>query len=187
MRQYVKDLQTFVESRGGFFHDDTGDPAMTLDMYEDGDHIDRQFHARYTELSSPAAALSMISHSLDFVFFFVVTVALYWTLPHRWQNVLLLAASYSFYGYVHPWSLTLIASSTFVDYTAAGAWRHGRTGGAISCGSASSRTSGCWVSSSTSTSSSNIHAVLAAAGVEVSRPTLGIVLPVGSRFTRSRL
>ena len=50
MRRYVKDVQTFIESRGGFFHDDTGDPAMTLDMYEDGDHIDRQFHARYTEL-----------------------------------------------------------------------------------------------------------------------------------------
>ena len=44
----------------------------------------------------------MIFHSLDFVVFFVVVVALYWRLPHRGQNVLLLVASYFFYGYVHP-------------------------------------------------------------------------------------
>jgi len=41
-------------------------------------------------------------HSIDFVLFFVVTVALYWRLGHRHQNVLLLVASYFFYGYVHP-------------------------------------------------------------------------------------
>jgi hypothetical protein len=50
MRRYVRDLQSFIESNGGFFHDDTGDPAMTLDMYEDGDHIARQSHAHYTEV-----------------------------------------------------------------------------------------------------------------------------------------
>ena len=32
-----------------YCHDDTGDPAMTLDMYEDGDHIARQWHAHYTD------------------------------------------------------------------------------------------------------------------------------------------
>ena len=36
----------------------------------------------------------MIFHSLDFVAFFLVTVTLYWQLSHRWQNRLLLAASY---------------------------------------------------------------------------------------------
>src|SRR5262245_23262342 len=35
---------------------------------------------------------SGIFHSLDFLFFFVVTVAVYWRLPHRAQNVLLLVA-----------------------------------------------------------------------------------------------
>jgi len=50
MRQYVRDLQSYIESHGAFFHDDTGDPAMTLDMYEDGDHIARQWHAHYTEV-----------------------------------------------------------------------------------------------------------------------------------------
>jgi len=50
MRRYIHELQTFVESHGALFHDDTGDPAMTIEMYEDGDHIARGFHARYTEL-----------------------------------------------------------------------------------------------------------------------------------------
>ena len=61
----------------------------------------------------------MIFHSLDFIAFFAVVTALYWALPHRAQNVLLLAASYVFYGYVHQWFLILIAASTVVDYYAA--------------------------------------------------------------------
>ena len=61
----------------------------------------------------------MIFHSLDFVIFFVATVAIYWLLPRRAQNLLLLVASYFFYGYVHPWFLILIASSTVIDYFAA--------------------------------------------------------------------
>ena len=58
----------------------------------------------------------MIFHSLEFLVFFAVTVALYWALPRRPQNVLLLAGSYVFYGWVHPWFVTLIFATTFVDY-----------------------------------------------------------------------
>jgi alginate O-acetyltransferase complex protein AlgI len=61
----------------------------------------------------------VIFHSLDFVAFFVAVVALYWRLPQRGQNVLLLVASYVFYGYIHPWFLILIATSTTIDYVAA--------------------------------------------------------------------
>jgi len=61
----------------------------------------------------------VIFHSADFIVFFVVVVALYWCLPHRGQNALLLVASYVFYGYVHPWFLILIASSTTIDYVSA--------------------------------------------------------------------
>ena len=57
----------------------------------------------------------MIFHSLDFVIFFLVVVALYWWLRRRAQNALLLVASYFFYGYVHPWFLILIATSTVID------------------------------------------------------------------------
>jgi hypothetical protein len=35
----------------------------------------------------------VIFHSLDFLIFFALMVALYWALPHRWQNILLLAGS----------------------------------------------------------------------------------------------
>ena len=61
----------------------------------------------------------MIFHSLDFVVFFFVTVTLYWRLSHRWQNRLLLVASYVFYGWVTPWFLLLLVTSTTIDYWAA--------------------------------------------------------------------
>jgi hypothetical protein len=50
LRQYVRDLRAYVQANGGILHDDTGDPAITLDMYEDGDHIARQARAAYTRL-----------------------------------------------------------------------------------------------------------------------------------------
>ena len=61
----------------------------------------------------------MIFHSLDFAVFFLVTLAAYWALPHRAQNVLLLAASYVFYGWVHQWWPILLFITTVVDYWAA--------------------------------------------------------------------
>ena len=75
----------------------------------------------------------MIFHSLDFVAFFLITLATYWLLPLvtpprqarasgapvRAQNVLLLVASYAFYGWVHPWWPVLLFATTFVDYWAA--------------------------------------------------------------------
>ncbi|MEZ5283666.1 MAG: hypothetical protein R2712_02425 [Vicinamibacterales bacterium] len=46
--RYVHDLQGWLEANGALFHDDTGDPELTLDLYEDGDHVgDRR---RYTEI-----------------------------------------------------------------------------------------------------------------------------------------
>jgi alginate O-acetyltransferase complex protein AlgI len=61
----------------------------------------------------------MIFHSLEFAAFFAVTITLYWSLTHRAQNVLLLVASYVFYGWVHPWFLALIVTTTLVDYLSA--------------------------------------------------------------------
>jgi alginate O-acetyltransferase complex protein AlgI len=60
----------------------------------------------------------VIFHSLDFVVFFVLTVALYWCLPRRAQNLLLVVSSYVFYGYVHPWFVALVGSTTLLDYGA---------------------------------------------------------------------
>ena len=39
----------YVTAHGAVFLDDTGDPALTLDMYEDGDHLARDARRRYTE------------------------------------------------------------------------------------------------------------------------------------------
>ncbi len=61
----------------------------------------------------------MIFHSLDFAAFFVITLGAYWLLPVRGQNVLLLIASYVFYGWVHAWWPVLLFITTFVDYWAA--------------------------------------------------------------------
>ncbi|MBU0679603.1 MAG: MBOAT family protein [Verrucomicrobia bacterium] len=58
----------------------------------------------------------MLFSSLDFVVFFVVVYAVYLVLQHRAQNLLLLAASYFFYGCWDWRFLSLIAFSTTVDY-----------------------------------------------------------------------
>ena len=48
LRRYVAELRTWIAANGGAFHDDTGDPEMTLDIYEDGDHVANR--RRYTEI-----------------------------------------------------------------------------------------------------------------------------------------
>ena len=125
----------------------------------------------------------MIFHSLDFVVFFAVVAALYWCLPHRVQNLLLLVASYLFYGYVHHWFLILIAISTVIDYLAARgieerpAWRRPLL----------------WASMTANLGMlaffkyfnffvENVHGVLASAGWRVDPPLLRILLPAGISF-----
>ena len=125
----------------------------------------------------------MIFHSLDFVVFFVVVTAVYWRLGHRGQNLLLLVASYFFYGYVHPWFLILIGSSTLIDYCAARGmdarpqWRQQFL----------------WMSVITNFGMlgffkyfnffvDNVHAALLSVGWSVDPPILRILLPVGISF-----
>ena len=125
----------------------------------------------------------MIFHSLDFVVFFVGVTALYWALPHRGQNILLFVSGYFFYGYVHPWFLILIATSTFIDYCAARGMeaRPHRKKAFL------------WLSIVTNFGmlgffkyfnffAENVQSVLASAGLDVSAPTLRILLPVGISF-----
>ena len=58
----------------------------------------------------------MLFNSLGFVAFFTVVTFAYFILPHRFRWILLLAASYFFYGCWKPAYLALIASSTLVTY-----------------------------------------------------------------------
>ena len=55
--------------------------------------------------------------SLDFLSFFGVVFALYWLArDRRWQNALLLLASYVFYGWLHPWYAAMLGVSTLADF-----------------------------------------------------------------------
>lgn len=58
----------------------------------------------------------MLFNSLSFAYFFLILFFLYWKLPHRFQNLLLLSASYYFYACWNVKFLSLILLSTFVDY-----------------------------------------------------------------------
>lgn len=58
----------------------------------------------------------MIFHSLTYLVFLALVLALYWSLPRRGQNFLLIIASYIFYGWEHPWFLLPLWASTLVDY-----------------------------------------------------------------------
>ena len=49
LRRYIAELRAYVTARDAIFHDDTGDRALTIDMYEDGDHLARHARRRYTE------------------------------------------------------------------------------------------------------------------------------------------
>ncbi|OGV42630.1 MAG: acyltransferase [Lentisphaerae bacterium GWF2_57_35] len=60
----------------------------------------------------------MLFNSLNFLVFFLLVYGLYLALPHRAQNILLLLASYFFYGCWDWRFLSLIAISTVIDYWA---------------------------------------------------------------------
>ena len=54
---------------------------------------------------------------IEFLAFFAIAFALYWAAPStRWRNLLLIAASSVFYGWVHPWFLLLLYSSAAFDF-----------------------------------------------------------------------
>ncbi len=61
----------------------------------------------------------MLFNSLSFLYFMTITYLLYLVLKHRPQNVLLLAASYFFYGWANWRFLGLIVISTAVSYLTA--------------------------------------------------------------------
>ena len=62
----------------------------------------------------------MLFDSAAYILFLILVVLIYWRLPFRKQNYLLLAASYFFYGWWDWRFLFLMAGSTLVDYLVAG-------------------------------------------------------------------
>lgn len=49
LRRYVDALRSYLAEHGALFHDDTGDPLLTLDLYADGDHLSRHARQLYTD------------------------------------------------------------------------------------------------------------------------------------------
>ena len=125
----------------------------------------------------------MIFHSPDFVVFFCLVVVAYWRLPHRAQNVLVLAAGYFFYGYVHPWFLILIATSTLIDYLSArGMERWPGHRHRFMALSIVSNFGMLGFFKYFNFFIENVQGALAIAGVHASLPVLRVVLPVGISF-----
>jgi len=60
----------------------------------------------------------MLFNSIHFLAFFPIAATLYFSVPHRWRWIVLLAASYYFYGSWRVEYLGLIILSTLVDYLA---------------------------------------------------------------------
>lgn len=55
--------------------------------------------------------------SLTFWVFLAIVFISYWIIPgRRWKNILLLTASYVFYGWVSPWLAYMLGLSTLADY-----------------------------------------------------------------------
>lgn len=125
----------------------------------------------------------MIFHSVDFVAFFLITTFVYWRLPHRGQNLFIVLASYVFYGYVHPWFLTLIAVTTLVDFYAArgmDAWPGRRR---LMLGLSLVVNLGLLVFFKYfNFFLDNVHTTLALFGLDVPKPMLAVMLPVGISF-----
>src|SRR5512133_988297 len=58
----------------------------------------------------------MIFNSLTFLVFLAIVLMAYYRLGHRGQNIMLLVASYVFYGWWDWRFLSLLLFSTFFDY-----------------------------------------------------------------------
>lgn len=127
----------------------------------------------------------MLFNSLQFFIFFAIVFALYLALPHRWQNRMLLLASYLFYGAWDWRFLLLLILSTTVDFYFALALGPSRTPKARRF----------WVVASVVVNLTflgffkyynffidSLAALLHTAGWDVSMPALRIVLPVGISF-----
>jgi len=127
----------------------------------------------------------MVFNSLEFALFLCVCLLLTWLLPHRAQNRLLLLASYVFYAAWDWRFLGLIVLSTVIDYT---------VGLALERSHAQRRRR--WlVSASVAANLSilgafkyagffadSLRELAGLAGLELSRVSLDVVLPVGISF-----
>ncbi|MBM4020259.1 MAG: MBOAT family protein, partial [Planctomycetes bacterium] len=112
--------------------------------------------------------------SVDFLAFFAAALVLYWAAPwRRVQNGLLLAASWFFCGYVHPWFCIPLAATAALDYGCAlGMRRNPSRRRALLVTSVAAHLGALGVFKYFNFFAESIGAVLAAAGLDVSAPVM---------------
>jgi alginate O-acetyltransferase complex protein AlgI len=127
----------------------------------------------------------VLFNTLDFVVFLVVVLGLYAVLPHRGQNVMLLVASYFFYG-VWDWRFAgLLLFSTTLDYwiaRALDARTDPRARKRLLLASVSLNLGILGTFKYFDFFAANAERLLHSLGLEVPALTLGVVLPVGVSF-----
>lgn len=126
----------------------------------------------------------MIFTSFVFVYFLAAVTVAYWALRRKsLQNVLLLVASYFFYGYVHPWFCWLIAGSTILDYLCGlGMARFPRWRGSLLLVSLTGNLGMLGVFKYFNFFADNVVAAMHGLGFEMSPVTARLFLPVGISF-----
>jgi alginate O-acetyltransferase complex protein AlgI len=125
----------------------------------------------------------MIFHSLDYLVFFLAVFALYWCLGRRLQNVMLLAASYFFYGYIHPWFLIPLLAVTVFDFVCAlGIERFPQRRKLLATISITASLGMLCVFKYAGFFVENVSQILVTAGLPSFTNSLAIILPVGISF-----
>lgn len=128
----------------------------------------------------------MLFNSFKFLYFFAVVYALYLVLDRRWQNRLLLVASYYFYGCWDRRFLLLILTSTVIDYACgrgmgAAADRPGLRKTLMRV-SLASNLGILFVFKYFNFFTESLHALLASMGIGVDPRIISVALPVGVSF-----
>ena len=121
---------------------------------------------------------------VEYPLFLLAVLVLYWGLGRTaWQNLLLVAASAVFYGWIHPWFLLLLYGSAILDFSLAQVIHH-----------RPAWTRACVATSVVGNLSllayfkyanffiGNVAAALGALGLPADLRTLSVVLPVGISF-----
>ncbi len=127
----------------------------------------------------------MFFNSLEYFVFLAIVLALYYSFSHRWQNYMLLAVSYFFYGYWDYRFLSLMLISTVVDFFAGRIVDHATT--------ESKRRTFLAISMIVNLTFlgffkyfnffiDSAERVLSAAGMGFSAPVLYVILPAGISF-----
>jgi D-alanyl-lipoteichoic acid acyltransferase DltB (MBOAT superfamily) len=125
----------------------------------------------------------MIFHSLTYLLFLVAVLATYWSLSRRAQNILIVLASYVFYGWEHPWFLLPLWASTLVDYACAiGMERFPAKRRWFLIGSIAASIALLGAFKYAGFAFENINVLLTNFGAEPIRTTMRLVLPAGLSF-----